>query len=149
MDDIENQERDRVISEARTWLRTPYHHCAKVKGHGVDCATLLKCVFENVGQVPPIDIPDYSPQWFLHRDAELYMERVMMHAKEIAEKDAQFADVVLWKMGRTFAHGAIIMPPGWPSIIHADSDSGCVVLGRGIDGRLGDVKRPRKFFTRW
>ena len=30
-----------IVTEARTWVRTPYHHQARLKGVGVDCAGLV------------------------------------------------------------------------------------------------------------
>ena len=32
------QTRQAIIDETVTWLRTPYHHMAAIKGAGVDCA---------------------------------------------------------------------------------------------------------------
>ena len=34
-------QRQRVVAEAETWLRTPYHHMGRIKGGGIDCPTLL------------------------------------------------------------------------------------------------------------
>src|SRR5690349_11447583 len=33
--------RARLLDEARTWLLTPWHHNARVRGAGVDCGQLL------------------------------------------------------------------------------------------------------------
>lgn len=152
MDDTEKAERERVVAVARTWLRTPYHDCAHVKGSGVDCAYLLKCVFEEAGIESPIDIPAYSPQWFLHRSEELYMDRVLERSVQIEEAAAQPGDLVLYKFGRCFAHGAIIVDPGWPAIIHAYKQAGCVTTGIGTQTALAweGVGRPRerRFYTR-
>lgn len=38
-----------AVAEAMTWLGTPYHHQGRVKGVGVDCATLLCEVYKEVG----------------------------------------------------------------------------------------------------
>ena len=147
----EAEQRARVVAEAHTWVGTPYRDMGEVKGPhgGTDCAKLLKLVYHNAGLIPPIEVGAYSPQWFLHQDAELYMGRVKEHAREIAETEAKPGDVVLYKIGRCFAHGAIIIDPGWPAIIHAHVGSRMVVRGRGLDGHLGKPKRERKFFTLW
>ena len=145
-------ERKRVVEIARSWLGTPYHDCACIKGHGVDCAYLLKAVFEEAGLEAPIDVPTYSPQWFLHRDAELYLNTVMDRAIEIDEAESLPGDVVLYQIGRCFAHGAIIVDPGFPVIIHAYKQAACVCLGEGNGGDLAQIAdgkpRPRRFFTR-
>lgn len=48
MTPLELQQRAAVIAEAESWLSTPYHHEARIKGHGVDCAQILdeeRCLF--------------------------------------------------------------------------------------------------------
>jgi NlpC/P60 family putative phage cell wall peptidase len=152
MDAKEQAERATVVAEARSWVGCPYHHQARLKGVGIDCATLLAAVFENCGLVAPVDIPNYSPQWFMHQDAELYMERVLQHAK--ATDDPKPGDVALWKIGKCFAHGAIIVAPGWPAIIHAYKPAGLVLEAKGTDASLmthykSGKPREVKFFTRW
>lgn len=147
----EQEERARVCGIAREWIGTPYRDCAEIKGPagGVDCAKLIKCVFEEAGLVPPIEIPNYSPQWFLHQTAELYMDRVTAHAREITQDQAKPGDIVLYRMGKCYAHGAIIIDPGWPNIIHAFYAARRVVRAHGLEGQLGRPKHVRKFFTRW
>ncbi len=142
----EAEERAAVVAEAHTWLNTPYRDCAMVKGAGVDCAYLLKAVFEKTGLESPIPVEPYSPQWYLHRNDELYLTKVLERAREITEAEAQPADVVLYKFGRCFAHGAIIVGAGFPEIIHAFKQAGIVTLGDGTLGHLNG--RERRFFTR-
>ncbi|HEY3919460.1 MAG TPA: hypothetical protein VGL83_16850 [Stellaceae bacterium] len=160
----EASERAAVIAEARAWLGTPYHHMGRVKGAGVDCATLLAEVYARAGVIPPVAIPYYPPDWHLHRDAERYLGFVLEHAQEIrggAQADApdnrssrlspegsraksawsgtskssgreplceakpKPADIALWKFGRCFSHGAIVLD--WPLVIHAYAGKGCVL----------------------
>ena len=64
-----------VVTEAKTWIGTPFHHAARVKGAGVDCLMLLAEVYERAGVTAGrINPPFYVPDWHLHRDAERYME---------------------------------------------------------------------------
>ena len=53
----EGAERVAVVAAARSWLGTPYHHAADVKGRkgGVDCAMLLVRVYCDLGLVEPFD----------------------------------------------------------------------------------------------
>ena len=67
-------QRQRVVAEAETWLRTPYHHMGRIKGGGTDCLMLLAEVYEAAGVIPHIDVPFYPPDWNLHRDAERYLQ---------------------------------------------------------------------------
>lgn len=141
----EKEARARVVEVAHSFLRTPHRDCAAVKGHGVDCATMIAMVFQEAGIEKPFPIPTYSPQWFLHRSEELYINEVLLRADEIMEDQAKPGDLVVYKFGRCFAHGAIIIEPGFPSIIHAYKTAGYVVLGSGVTGYLHD--RPRRFFS--
>jgi cell wall-associated NlpC family hydrolase len=65
--------RAQVVQEALTWLGTPYHHHARVKGVGVDCAQLLCAVYEACGCVPHIDPGNYAHDWHLHRGEEVFI----------------------------------------------------------------------------
>jgi cell wall-associated NlpC family hydrolase len=51
-----------VVAEARAWLRTPYIHQHRAKGHGVDCAGLIIGVARALALVAPsFDVNGYSP----------------------------------------------------------------------------------------
>lgn len=111
-------ERQRVVSVARSWLGTPYHTGGRVKGPqgGIDCLTLLAEVFTEAGLVPRIPIPYYPADWHLHRSVERYLEGLLKYTLEI-EGPPQPGDIALWKFGRCFSHGAIVI--AWPQVIHA------------------------------
>ena len=121
-------QRQRVVAEAQTWLRTPYHHMGRIKAGGTDCLMLLAEVYEAAGVIPHVDVPFYPPDWNLHRDAERYLQGLMRHAREIGGPP-QSGDVAVFKFGRCFAHGAIVV--SWPRLIHAWCDAGVVF----VDGR--------------
>jgi cell wall-associated NlpC family hydrolase len=105
-----------VVAEAETWLGTPYHHMGRVKGAGCDCLTMLAEVYCACGIIPHVDIPYFAPDFNLHQSAELYLEGLLQYAREIPGPP-QPGDVALWKFGRCFAHGAIVMD--WPTLIHS------------------------------
>lgn len=113
--------RDAVIAEAMTWLGTPYHPSARLKGIGVDCGQILCAVFEACGLVPPIDLGHYSPEWHLHRGDELYMGWLDRYAQRTAAPRA--GDIALYKFGRLYAHGGVVLPD--QRVLHA-------YLGRGV-----------------
>lgn len=139
--------RTAVIAEAMSWIRTPYHHMGRIKGPqgGVDCATLLAEVYARAGIVAPVPIGQYPPDWHLHRDDERYLSLVLPHAVEIEEPLP--GDVALWKFGRAFAHGAIVVEPGWPAIIHAYKAARFVILDRGDGAFTAD--REVRFYSPW
>ncbi|MEI6730625.1 MAG: hydrolase, partial [Pseudomonadota bacterium] len=70
---MENQERQKVVEIAKTYLGTPYHHTGMLKGVGVDCLTLLVCAFKEAGLVGRIDIPYYPMDFMQHRGDETYL----------------------------------------------------------------------------
>lgn len=108
-------QREAVVAEARTWLRTPYHHQGRLKGVGVDCAMLLCDVYHAVGLIPHLDPRPYPPDWHLHRSTERYLGWVEQYAGSV--EAPQPGDIALWRFGRCFAHGAIV--EAWPLVIHA------------------------------
>lgn len=139
----QQEERERVVTVARTFLRTPFHDGAAIKGVGVDCAQLLALVYTEAGLIPPQQIERYSPQFMLHRDEPKFEDYVRRFAHEVPT--GQLADIVLYRVGRSFAHGGILSGPG--KVIHAFKSFGFVVE-TGLDE--SDLRgRPRKFFSLW
>ena len=133
----EQQQRQAVVREARSWLGTPYHHHARIKGVGVDCAQLLCGVFENCGLVEPIEPGFYPVDWHLHRNEEMFSQWAGRYAKpQDAGSPYRLGDVVLFKFGRTFSHGSIYV--GDELFIHSYLRRG-VILSRlneePLDGR--------------
>jgi len=131
-----------ILSEASTWLGTPYHHHARCKGAGVDCAQILIGIFAAAGLVEAFDSGDYPRDWMLHRDDDRFRAHVRRYADQITLAEVQPGDVALYLVGKCYAHGAIVM--GWPVILHADSRFGAVTLADGDQGHLAG--RPVEFY---
>ena len=130
-----------VVSEAETWLRTPYHHRAHLKGVGVDCAWLLIEVFAACGHVDRFDPGEYPIDWMMHRDEERYLFWVEQYGRRI--EHPQPGDVAVWKFGRSFSHGAIVAE--WPLVIHAFRRDGMVLYADATQGDLAG--REVRFYT--
>ena len=62
MNEKEKVERTRFVQCALTYVGTPYHHMGRIKGAGVDCATLLICAAEEAGLIGHVELPYYAPQ---------------------------------------------------------------------------------------
>lgn len=131
-----------VIHEAHRWLNTPYHHQGRVLGVGVDCATLLCEVYEAAGVIPHVDPTPYPPDWHLHRESERYLGWLQQYGHEVDEPAP--GDVIVWRFGRCFSHGAILCENG--NIIHS-------YLGEGVRLERRDASvftgRAVKYFTLW
>jgi NlpC/P60 family putative phage cell wall peptidase len=59
VDDMPSQ----VVAAARSWLGTPYHDQASVRGVGCDCLGLARGVWRDVVGPEPFPIPPYSRNW--------------------------------------------------------------------------------------
>jgi len=131
-----------VIAEAESWLNTPFHHEARVKGAGVDCGQLLIGIYGNLGYMPKdYKMEHYPPDFAMHRDREWYLSIVEEFAKEVPTPLP--GDLVLFKWGRLFSHGAIVI--AWPKIIHAWAATRTVCR---FDATLNPLaEKPRKFYS--
>lgn len=137
--------REAVVAEARSWVSTPYRHRGRAKGFngGVDCAQLVYLVFQGCGLCDEIPLEQYPPDWHLHRSTERYLAKVLERTRPVDYP--QPGDIVLFKVGRCFAHGGVVTQ--WPSMVHAWKDNRVVCEERADRGRLAD--REVKFFSRF
>ena len=143
----ETEGRARVVAEALTWLGTPYHHRAKLKGVGVDCAQLPLAVYAGAGIIEDFDTGDYPFDWHQHRQEERYVGIVLTLAQELASIEQVGAgDLILWKYGRAFSHGALVI--GLPQVLHASRKDDGVVL-TDIDRDTELKGRPARYFSFW
>lgn len=151
-----SEQRGRVVAEALSFQGTLFHHRGRCKIRrdmegkvldrgGVDCAQFPYLVYHACGLVPFMELQDYPADWFLHHDEERYLATVLEYAHEVP--NPRPGDMAVWRIGRCYAHGAIIIDPGWPSIVHAYMPSGMVLQDRGDGGDLGD--REHRFFSIW
>jgi cell wall-associated NlpC family hydrolase len=150
----EVSDRARVVCIARSFLGTPYHSHGRKKGVGVDCLTLLAEVYTEAGLIEPVKLPHYAPDFFKHKGTELYLNGLLQYTAEV--ETGKPGDIVLWKYGRCFSHGAIVVD--WPHIIHAHVGRSCML--ESIDAAvwlkfIGENTpdhgklRPMKIFSFW
>lgn len=133
-----------IVSEAMTWLRTPWQHRQRCKGAGVDCVMFLAEVYEAAGAIPHVE-PEYYPIDIMrHRLAG--PEPVVAWLEKFGEEIAnpQPGDIVVYKFGHNFAHAAIIVDD-LLNIIHAYKPYNQVVVTRIDEGLLAD--RPRLYYA--
>ncbi|MGB8422174.1 hypothetical protein [Paraburkholderia sp.] len=132
-----------VIAEARSWLRTPWHHRARVKGlrGGVDCVMLLAEVYEAVGAIEHVEPEYYPADIMLHRGGEpvvVWLERLGVEVSAPV-----LGGVIVYQFGHSYSHAGICV--GTDAIIHAYRSCGQVVETRFNDSNLDG--RPRRYFA--
>lgn len=113
-----------VIAEAMTWLGTPWHHRARVKGAGVDCAQFLIAVYSAAGLIPEFDSGDYPKDWHLHQDEPRFKNWLLQFADPVATPEP--GDVAMFRFGRHESHASIVID--FPKVIHAWIDEKMVVV---------------------
>jgi cell wall-associated NlpC family hydrolase len=137
------QDRQNVVSEAITWLNTPYHHQANLKGVGVDCVMLMIEVYKACGlMTDAVDPRPYSYDWHMHRSEEVYLGGVEQLAEPVATPAP--GDIALFQFGRCVSHGAIVIE--WPLVVHAFIEHGAVVL-TDISKSAALTSRLRGFYS--
>jgi len=110
--DRERELRTAVVEEAYSWLeaKTPFREAGDTKGVGVDCTMLMTRVFVDTGVVPPFDERPYPPRWFLKKvHPELLEPVVLRYGKEIPVKTVLPGDLLMYKIGRHWAHVAVVV----------------------------------------
>lgn len=131
-----------VIAEAESWLGTPYHHQARLKGVGVDCAMLLCAVYYAAGLIPNIDPRPYPSDWMLHRSDEIFLGWLTQYGSKVEAPKP--GDAAVWRFGRCFSHGGIMVDDH--NVIHAYRGRACVRSSTREHELIG---RDVIFFSLW
>lgn len=54
---------ENIVRIAQSWVGTPYHHQASLKGVGCDCVGLVRGVYRELYGVEPPELINYSSDW--------------------------------------------------------------------------------------
>lgn len=103
---------DRIVSEALTWLGTPYRYASSDKKKGTDCSGMVLRVFEDAVGRP------------LPRNSALQAEA----CRRLKEKDVRPGDLVFFATGsdpRKISHVGIMVNA--TDFIHASTSKGVVI----------------------
>lgn len=117
-----------IIEEAKSWVGTPYHHQARIKSIGVDCANLIAGIAENVGY-PTVTLEAYSNQWHLHNDEEKMINILTSYGCTQTEKLVPGA-IITFQFGKVSGHIGIMVSE--TTFVHAD-----VRVGKVTEVTLG------------
>ena len=100
-----------IVAQARTWLGTPFHHQARLKGKGCDCLGLIVGVVdelelkdENGVKLAAYDEVTYSRQ----PDGAYLTEKLTGLLMEVPIAEASAGDLALFKVRENPQHLAIL-----------------------------------------
>ena len=108
-----------VISVARSWLGTPYHDQASLKGVGCDCLGLARGVWREVVGPEPFPIPPYSRDWGESGPREVLAEGARLMMPEIAPADASPSALILFRMMPSAIAKHVGILTGPDTVLHA------------------------------
>jgi NlpC/P60 family putative phage cell wall peptidase len=110
---------DEVVRLARSWIGTPYHHQASVRGIGADCLGLVRGVWRELYGADVEAPPPYTRDWAEASGRETMLDAAARHLSPIAPADAQAGDVLIFRLraGAIAKHAAILT--GGSTMIHA------------------------------
>lgn len=125
---------DDIVAEARTWIGTPWHPHAGVRGVGADCIGIHKGLAQAFGLTAAF--PDEhiailrAMDWYLHTTREWFHEAFIIAGffEEIPIASRQPGDTLLFGFGMNPASHAGILSQAAPreTFIHADFQR-CIV----------------------
>lgn len=151
----EAKERACAITEALSWIGTPFRDCALEKGPkgAVDCAMMLVGTYGPAGLIGDFHPGKYPPKWFQHSFEERFLDCLeKLGAVEVDRP--RVGDVLVYRFGRTYAHGAVLVNAR--EVCHAYAAAGQVVVSAldepllaYIGYRGQDIPRPVRYFTMW
>jgi len=115
-----------VVATARSWLGTPYHDQASLRGVGCDCLGLARGVWRDVVGDELFPIPPYSRDWGETGPHEVLANGAASMLIPIAMSDVGPGALVLFRMApRAIAkHVGILTAPD--SFIHSYERLGVV-----------------------
>ncbi len=116
----------RIVRAARSWLGTPYHDQASVKGVGCDCLGLIRGVWREVIGPEPMPVPLYSRDWGEAGPVEVLAEAARAAMIELPIDEVRTGDVILFRIrhGAIAKHAGILSPNSL--FIHAYERTGVI-----------------------
>ena len=91
--------REEIVTAARGWLGTPYHHQASVKGVGSDCLGLIRGIWRELYGPEPEAMPPYTPDWGSATGSETLLAAACRHLVKLDDvSTARPGDVLVFRM---------------------------------------------------
>jgi NlpC/P60 family putative phage cell wall peptidase len=111
--------RTEIVTAARAWAGTPYHHQQSVKGVGTDCLGLIRGIWRDVYGAEPELPPPYTPDWADATGEETLLHAAGRHLLAIDLTSARPGDVLLfrYRLRLPAKHMGILIAPN--RVLHA------------------------------
>jgi NlpC/P60 family putative phage cell wall peptidase len=111
-----------VVTAARLWIGTPYHHQASLRGIGADCLGLIRGVWRDLYGEDAERPPGYSRDWGEASGDETLIEAAARHLASLEKTSAKPGDVLIFRMrtGAIAKHATLLATP--TTMIHAMED---------------------------
>ena len=90
--------RDAIVTEARRWIGTPYHHQASVIGVGADCLGLVRGVWRTLHGFEAEAPPAYSRDWAEASGAETLLAAAWRHLLPVPLAAMQPGHVLIFRI---------------------------------------------------
>ncbi len=120
---------ERILTEARRWIGTPYVHQMSARQSGCDCLGLVRGIWRELVGAEPEALPAYSADWGEPQGEEVLWEAAGRHLRERPIGLAEPGDLLLFRMrsDSVAKHlGICGQRPEGPSFIHAYSGHGVI-----------------------
>ena len=111
--------RRKIITNALTWIDTPYQHQASLKGEGSDCLGLIRGVWRELYGREPAALPPYTVDWAERNSQETLYEAAREYLTLVPNKQVQPGDVLMFRMQRGAMCKHVAIMTGHNTILHA------------------------------
>jgi NlpC/P60 family putative phage cell wall peptidase len=108
-----------IVSEARSWIGTPYRHQASLKGVGCDCLGLVTGVWRAFYGELPERAPPYAPDWAEAGAGEALADAAARHLVPCKGSDIEAGDVLIFRWRPHIAAKHLAIATGPDRMIHA------------------------------
>ncbi len=110
---------EKIIAIGRSWIGTPYHHQAALKGAGCDCLGLIRGIYRELYGREAETPPPYSPDWAETLGRETMLEAARRHLLEVPRDQMAPGDVLVFRLrlGTVAKHAGLLVTP--QTMVHA------------------------------
>lgn len=125
---------ENIVTQARTWMGTPFHHQARLKGKGCDCLGLIVGVVDELGlkDKSGVALAAYDEVTYSREPDGAYLtEKLTGLLEEVPIAEARAGDMALFKVRENPQHLAILTDyEGTLGMIHCFAQARRVVEHR-------------------